>query len=836
MSLEGGWEVVTCRGTPWPYAPWPCATWQDAPLHAATPALDFASLAARTFALKTGVADILVSPQAMAGIALFVSAVMLGAGLAGFATFKMRQRLQAQRQRVADLELLLNEAEASLLSEPQVLVLWRGDAPHPERLINNIKGTAKLPDGEQALLNFPGWLERDSAAAIASALAVLKGQGKAFNIGIKTLGGELLEADGRAAGGLASLRIRPLVGDRRQNTELAFDAAKLGKQVERLSAILDAAPFPVWINGKEGGLAWANQSYVASVEAPNLDAAQRLPGLARANALDASRANPDKRLVGRIHMVEQGARRAYNIHEMDIDGGTAGFAIDVTELEAAEKELERHIRAHTSTLDKLDTAIAIFGPDQRLRFFNQAYVNLWGLDPKWLEGQPLDGEILDRLRAQRLLPEQANYREWKAKQLSAYTTLEVRQSPWYLPDGRSLMVICEQHPFGGVTYLFENLTKEHQLESQVNELFETQRETLDNLAESVALFGSDGRLRLCNPAFNRLWAFAASDKPHVDELARRPDLEEDGRKGWSDIRFAITGLEGQRRVAEGQLSHDGAVLRFRAVPLPDGNALLTFSDISDAARAEQALRDRAEALEAADRLKTTFLSNVSYEIRTPLTSVSGFAEALEAGIAGPLSPKQREYILDIRRSAGDLTSIIDAIIDLSAIDAGAMDLKLAATDVTTLLENATQRVLPALERRNQSIAIEVAANVPDIKCDAARLEQVLGHLLSNAIGFSPPGAQITMGARRAKDVVQIWVADTGRGMDQEFQSKAFERFQAKPSPGSHRGAGLGLSLVKSFTELHGGKVSLVSKLDHGTTVVCTLPIDGPIRKSAGKAA
>jgi signal transduction histidine kinase len=253
-------------------------------------------------------------------------------------------------------------------------------------------------------------------------------------------------------------------------------------------------------------------------------------------------------------------------------------------------------------------------------------------------------------------------------------------------------------------------------------------------------------------------------------------------------------------------------------------------------RAEQALRDRTEALEAADRLKTTFLSSVSYEIRTPLTSVSGFAEALDAGIAGALTAKQREYVLDIRRSAGDLTTIIDAIIDLSAIDAGAMELKLASIDVMTLLENATTRVMPGLERRNQTIAIEVAANVPEIKGDEARLEQVLGHLLSNAIGFSPPGAKITMGARRAKDMVQIWVADTGRGMDSEFQGKAFERFQSKPSPGSHRGPGLGLSLVKSFTELHGGRVSLVSKLDHGTTVVCSLPIDGPQRKSAARAA
>ena len=760
----------------------------------------------------------------------------LVAGIAGFLAFRLKTSLAAALQRVGDLELLLNEAEASLLSEPQVLVIWRGDGAKPERLINNMRGTAVVPAATQEILKFPDWLERDSISSLSNSLAELRASGRAFNIGIKTLKGELLEADGRAAGGLATLRIRPLVGDRRQMTELTFDAGKLGKQVERLSAILDAAPFPAWIHDTEGSLVWANQAYVASVEVQNFEAAQHTTKLANASPLDAGKADPAQKLLGRVHAVKQGNRRAYNIHEMAIDGGKAGFAIDVTALESAEKELDRHIKAHTSTLDKLDTAIAIFGPDQRLRFFNQAYVKLWGLDQTWLEEQPSDGEILDRLRTLRLLPEQANYREWKTRQLSSYTTLEVRENYWYLPDGRSLMVVCEQHPFGGVTYLYENLTKEHQLESRVNELFETQRETLDNLAEAVALFGSDGRLRLANPAFIRLWQVGQEEKPHVDQLSRKPGLETDARAAWNDIRFGITGLDGSRKFSEGRFSHGELFLHFRAVPLPDGNALITFTDVSDSMRAEQALRDRTEALEAADKLKTTFLASVSYEIRTPLTSVAGFADALEAGIAGPLQPKQREYVGDIRRSAADLSAIIDAIIDLSAIDAGAMELKLAAIDVATLLERATSRVMPALERRNQTISIEVAADVPEIKGDAARLEQVLGHLLSNAVGFSQPGAQITMGARRIRDMVQVWVADTGRGMDAELQGKAFERFQTKPSSGSHRGPGLGLSLVKSFTELHGGKVSLVSKLDHGTTVVCTLPIEGPSRKAGKRAA
>ena len=230
---------------------------------------------------------------------------------------------------------------------------------------------------------------------------------------------------------------------------------------------------------------------------------------------------------------------------------------------------------------------------------------------------PTDGEILDRLRTQRCIPEQANYREWRAKQLSSYTTLEVRESWWYLPDGRSLHVVCEQHPFGGVTYLYENVTKKIQLESRYNELIEVQRETLDNLEEAIALFGSDGRLKLFNPAFSKFWNFDGAflqKEPHVDQLVSDAAVDPGSGGRWQEIKFGITGLESERRALRGRLTAGERILQYSLVPLLDGNTLLTFfADISDPAKMEQALRDRTEALEAADRLKNTFLGNVSYE-------------------------------------------------------------------------------------------------------------------------------------------------------------------------------------------------------------------------------
>jgi signal transduction histidine kinase len=794
-----------------------------------------AMLASLPLSLISSEAHALSVAQGKAGIFGSLGLLLVAATIA--ATFyrirKLKRSELGAQKRVGELEHQLNEAEAAINSEAQLLLTWRGREDTPTRLIGSLHGLIKMPDTLSGVLNFIDWLEPDSASILNENMNKLRQSGVAFNIGVRTKAGELIEADGRAAGGLATLRFRPLAGERRQATESLYDAQKLAKQVERLSAILDAAPFPIWIKNTEDKLSWINQAYIKATEQTDSDNVIKSNiTLVKSESIDISRADQGSKLLGRAHAVQSGTMHAFNLHEVALSIGKAGFAIDVTALEAVEKELDRHIKAHASTLDKLNTAIAIFGPDQRLRFFNQAYVKLWSLDESWLQTQPSDGEILDRLRALRHLPEEANYRDWRAKQLRSYTNLELRENYWYLPDGRSLRVICEQHPFGGVTYLYEDLTKEYRAESRYNELFGVQRETLDNLAEAVALSGSDGRLKLYNPAFSRFWSLDPGfleQKPHIEKLAQLETLSADSRAGWQDIKFGVTGIEADRKAHEGRMSQDGRVLRYRAVPLPDGNALLTFTDVSDTVKAEQALRDRAEALEAADRLKNSILANVSYEVRTPLTSIVGFAESLEYGIAGPLTEKQREYVLDIRKSSADLKTIIDAIIDLSAIDAGQMELKLMPVDVAQLLTSSAEKFEQILNKRELQVVIDVASDVSTLIGDGNRLEQILAHLLSNAAGFSATGGTIRMGARRVGETIQLWVADNGRGIDPDFQRKAFDRFQAKPLPGSHRGPGLGLAIVKSFTELHGGKVSLVSKVDQGTTVVCALPIQGPRR-------
>lgn len=761
---------------------------------------------------------------AVLALAVFVSALI--------SSQRSRQQVASARERVGELEARLNDAELLLNAEPHLLYIWHGRQSQPDRVSGDMRGACKLSKDKSRLSDFAFWLEPQSATELQERLRIMRASGAPFNFGIHTRDGEFIEADGRTAGGMAMLRLRPLTGEREDNTKLSGQVDRLKKQVSQLSTILDTAPMPIWLRNAQKRIVWSNDAYVKAVEAENVTQIVQ-EGREIVSQQDvATGESVQEGGYSRANTVIDGEKRALDVLEVSVEHGYAGFAIDVSELESAEKELKRHIEAHSRTLDNLKTAVAIFGPDQRLRFFNVPYAELWQLEPAWLETQPSNGEILDKLRGERRLPEQANYRDWRAKQLSAYIQVQSEEDWWYLPDGQTIHVIAEQHPFGGVTFLFENVTERLALESKYNELTSVQGETLDNLNEGLALFGSDGRLKLFNPPFANFWNIDAAElkrEPHVDDVISwcRRLLPVDGV--WDKLKFAITSIGRERTASKDQITlADGRVFNSAIVPLPDGNTLITYVDVTDSARIEKALRERAEALEAADKLKTDFLSNVSYELRTPLTSINGFSEALEMGIAGDLTTRQKAYLHDIQSSSSQLLSVIDSILDLASIDAGAMELDLAKFDVTKLLTEASVLVRDRIKK--QGLTLEVI--IPDISemmiGDEQRLKQVLFNILTNAIGFSSEGETVRLGCRRDGDNIRIWVSDNGRGMNDETKQTAFDRFAAKPARSGHRGAGLGLAIVKSFVELHDGSIKLESEEGAGTTVTFELPRVGPI--------
>ena len=307
----------------------------------------------------------------------------------------------------------------------------------------------------------------------------------------------------------------------------------------------------------------------------------------------------------------------------------------------------------------------------------------------------------------------------------------------------------------------------------------------------------------------------------------------------------VTGISDRRAGIDGQLTRaDGSVIAYAAAPLPDGATLITFADVTDARRAERALIERNEALVAADRMKSQFVRHVSYELRTPLTNIIGYTELIQGNYVGPLNEKQREYLGDIEGSSKTLLAIIDDILDLATIDAGGLELKVAPVAVKPIIEGAVLAVRDRANRARIGFDIKIDAGLGTFFADEVRVRQVLYNLLSNAVGFSKHGDTIQVAAWRERGMVALAVEDQGVGVPLDQQAKVFERFESKSLGSRHRGAGLGLSIVKSLVELHGGNVTFVSEPSRGTRVTVRFPEAGigshltdvaPAKALAGKA-
>jgi PAS domain-containing protein len=274
------------------------------------------------------------------------------------------------------------------------------------------------------------------------------------------------------------------------------NASRAREEASSLREMLDAAPLPIWRYGPNLSLADCNRAYARAVDAtPDL-------AVAEGRELASGVQNGERR-----HVVLGGSRRLLEFGEISSStGGSIGFALDRTDIESAERELWRHINAHAEVLEGIRASVAIYGPDKRLKFFNSAFASMWGLAEDWLGAEPSFEEITERLRELRRLPEVTDFRAFKCERLRLFTSLiEPLQELMHLPDGRTLLLSISPHPFGGLTFVYEDVTDRLALERSCNTLTQVRRATLDHLFEGIAVYGSDGRLKLYNPAYLALW-------------------------------------------------------------------------------------------------------------------------------------------------------------------------------------------------------------------------------------------------------------------------------------------------------------------------------------------
>ena len=811
---------------------------------------------------------------AAGAIALAVAAVLWAMRVSG----ATRDQSVHWSRRLAEMEARLEKADGVLSAHPGLVLVWEDDSDSlktgwgdpkilggPAALASLLSFSHGSGDADVApadrLLTSLGALplqddEAEKPETLRDKVNDLRHHGVAFSGNVVTADGRSIEIDGRVAGGQVALWITdPAV-------RMAEDGAIIGAFREKTMdlhgshALLERAPIPAWRRAADLRLVWVNRAYVEMVEAPSAaDVIKQQIELDNAiKTLAAKAAAERKPSDDRVVINSRGERRVLRVIETPLhasgDAALGGYAIDSTGLDKARADLRQHIEANQRTLDQIQTAVAIFGTSQNLIYHNRAFQDLWSLEDSDLSGRTYHGEILDKLRFAGSLPEPADYDSWKSLQLALYT--EDLAAPgserdggapdeiWHLPDGRTLRVAKQRHPLGGVMASFENITEKISLEAQFNTQISVQKATLNNLTEGVAVFAADGTLRLYNKAFQKIWRLRAKmldSKPHIDVIVEQLQSRAENTKDHlGALRRCVTSKSPEDRVplaATDVVMDDGRVLAFGTEPLPDGATLAYFQDITDSKEREKDLKERNAILENADRLKSKFVDHVSYQLRTPLSTIIGFSEMLDGQMFGVLNDRQKDYVASVLSASYHLRDLINDIIDLAAIDAGKLEIERKPTDIRSLLESAATFAALKAEDTQIQLKVDCPKDIGAVEIDERRIKQVLFNLLSNAFAYTGAGGLVTIGAERSGGALKIWISDTGRGISPADQAKAFDSFESR---GPSAGVGLGLSLVERFIKLHHGWVRMDSREGEGVRVTCFLPEKNPEKAEPVKIA
>ena len=752
--------------------------------------------------------------------------------------------MAARRIRRAQSVLGASRTMRSLLDvAPAHAILIQGDGrvDADPKLIQEL-GLSKAPQKLEELAGENSGLDRDDLSSLIEALADVRLGGAPLRRQLRLAGGErVLEL--RAA--LAPPPAKPgsvlawLFDISEADTERAVFARRLQQTegaLDALTHLIQNAPFPMWYRGPDLALGLVNAAFVAAVQGRDAaEVIQRGAELIEATGPEGARAGAEAALEsGKPYSRTQPAtigqeRRMLRIVDVPLPtGAVAGFAIDIQDLEDARIELANHQESQRELADRMSAGVVQFDDERQLAFFNQPFAIMAQLEPEWLAEQPEFDRVLERMRENGRIPETRDFPAWKAERRAWFTSPEEAiEEDWILSNGDHLRVLGQPLPDGGLRFIFEDRTEQVRLATARDTLLRVRAATFDNLFEVISVFASDGRLYLWNRRFSELWDLDEAwlaEHPRVDELVPAMAKRLVNPTAAAQVRELVRSTTSGRQSGTGRVSlTDGRHFDFAAVPLPDGNALFTMIDVTDSSRIEAALRERATALEEADRVKTDFVANMSYELRTPLTSVGGFAEMLQAGYAGDLPPAASDYVGAILESVDRLSKLIDDVLDLTQADTRGVVLERERVDIAGMCRAAAESLRNRATEKKQKLELALEPSAGSVIGDARRLRESVEHILRNAVAYTDEGGHIWLKASGDDEDATIIVVDDGPGIPPEQREQVFARFHRSGAARGEAALGLGLPLTRQFIEAHGGKVELESAIGKGTSITLTIP-------------
>jgi signal transduction histidine kinase len=512
--------------------------------------------------------------------------------------------------------------------------------------------------------------------------------------------------------------------------------------------------------------------------------------------------------------------------------GYRGTGTDVTGEFAAKAEAERADRRLLDAVNALTSGFALFTPDDRLAVCNRRFVEIYAPIASVIEpGRHFDEIVRRGLEVDLFKGAIGRAEAWRAERL-AYHRDPTASFEMELSDGRYLLVGDHPTSDGCRVVIHTDITELKAREGALAQQSDVLSTTINSIAEALSVFDSDLKLSIWNEPYQRLFDFPAAlmkvGTPFEAFLrfnAERGEFDPCDRE--TEIAIRLAQVTNRQSFQRDHVRPDGTVIEVRRRHPAGGGMLTTFADITERKRFENALQTAKEQAELASRAKTAFLANMSHELRTPLNAIIGFAEIIREQLLGPVgTEKYLDYVGDIHLSGNHLLEVINDILDLSKIESGKFELLEKPIDLERVLASTLRLLGDKAAKSNLTVRSRLPDPRPLLYADERAMKQILLNLLSNSVKFTPPGGLIEVMVELAPDGdLLLVVADTGIGFDLADLPRALAPFGQVDASLTRRyqGTGLGLPLVNSLTQLHGGRLEIDSKPEHGTRVVVRLP-------------
>jgi signal transduction histidine kinase len=779
-----------------------------------------------------------LSPLALVLLGLLLAAWTFGAAWLVLASQSRARHAKAARSAARRLSRMIDNSPAVPL-----LVRADGKIEGPERLAAWL-GLEKLPGFISELDAGDAGLEASQLDALREAVRRTQKTAAPFHLALHARGsGRSLAVRGHLAdpaiapNGAALLWWFDFTESQNELARLRAETERAQSDFAALVGLIEAAPAPMWFRGPDMQLRLVNSAYVKAVGAESADAVVReqieliepVDGLSAAQIAGQAR-DKDLPIERDVQATVGTQRRTLRVSDLPLGKeGVAGYAIDIEEQEEVERAFRAFREAQRSMLDQLSIGVAQFDGERRLSFANQPFQRIFALPPTaQLDPPPFD-RFLDLARDGGRLPEVRDFPAWRRELADWFVAGGAVQDDWTLHDGTHLRIVAQPLPDGGLVLVAEDRSEQLALSATRDTLLRTRTATFDSLFESLAAFTPDGRMQLWNRRFPEIWGLPEEyldEHPRIEALLERIGSKLARPAQRQAIGEVVRAATLDRKQKGGRVTMaDGRTLEFAGVPLPDGNGLLTVLDVTDSKKAEDALRERNAALEEADAVKTRFLANMSYEFRTPLTSIGGFAELLQSGVAGELTPQAQDYVAAILASVERLSQQIETVLDLTQSEAGLLPIQTEEVELLPFVTQVVREREETIESKGLTLDLRGDRSAGKVMADQRQLSRALGHLLDNAIAATPKGGRILVHLQRRNPGARVVISDNGEGMKPSELARALDgyRLGTDGKPDGTRRGGLGLPLARQLIEAHGGRLDMQSEKGAGTTATVTLP-------------